>query len=220
MKRLSVLAAIALATLPVTTTAASQPSYNVADFDIISMQLGMDHERIERIMRSNGFSVSEANTPFNFEYFVKKEAVRLKQPIPEIESRKGPTSLFGSDSQGNLIDVTFIDSGDAYIAAEIRLTFDKQTNVQSQIGRDLENKYGRPSTLTHDEMNHIWCTAGDPGCKNRFGNEGPIFSHNMFNGHTITLSNKNAMARTRNEKISGLFSKPTADRQRSLLAPN
>lgn len=219
MKHMILGAALVLSVVPVAAIAANGPSYDVATFDIAGIQLGMDNQRAADIMRANGFSVREAKTPFNFARFVRDEARKLKQSVPSVTSHEGPASLYGRDSQGNSLSVSFLDIGEGFVVSDIKLSFDKETNTQETIPSDIKSRYGAPSSLTRDRMNHIWCTAGDPGCANKYGSHSPVFFHNWFNGHSITLTNVRAMTELRDQKVAALFSKPTADRQRSLLSP-
>ena len=220
MRKLIICAALLLSSAPTALSAGTVPSYDVATFDIVGIKLGMSPERVETIMKERGFAVRKAASYFNFKSAVEDEARRLKQPVPDVPSHKGPSSIFGNDTEGNHLSIDFADIGEGYIVTEVSLNFDKETNVQNQIPSDLSKRYGKPSYLNSNGIENNWCTAGDAGCRNNFLAERPIFIHDWFPGHIIKLSSGKTYKQLKKERVAALFSKPSGDRQRSLLSGN
>lgn len=223
MKNLAIAASIALAgvTSPSaaqnTSTAESAPYYDIAQFDVVGVRIGMRPDEVLKILIDRGFEAKAGYSDTDFFSKVRERAWSLKQPVPEISVEAGASQIAGYDAQGNHVLANFIglDSGPELVS--ITLTFNIKTNRADEFDKNIAAKYGPPSTVEASRWTNVWCTEGDSACQNPFREESRVFYHHWFSSHAITLTNRGPAKAILEKQITSYFSEPTADRQRSLL---
>lgn len=226
MKKIAIAASLGMAVLasPVfaqsTTQTPSTAYYDISQFDIVGVKIGMRPDEVMKALRDSGFEVKTSLSLTAFERDVYQRALSLKQPMPNISVAKGPKSIYGSDKQGNGLSVSFIGLASGPEVVHITLTFNGITNKTDQLDKDIAAKYGPPSTVKPISWTNVWCAEGDRACKNPFGENSRVFYHHWYVNHKINLSNYGPAKALLEQQISSYFSAPTNNRQRSLLSSN
>ena len=195
-----------------TASKGSGPAYDIETFNVAGIRLGMTPAEAEAALVERGFQTDFKTVEYTgFANGVRDEARRLKQPMPELPVQQGRFGSFAQDSRGNSVRIEFIHLSEGPRVAEIRLTFDKETNDYSTLTDDVISSYGTPTIDKRTLLDVFWCSNRGTKC------EAEHLHYYLFGEHTLTLRDGGDRYRLRKSQIASFFDAPTADRQRSLL---